>query len=79
MQGARQKCHHWEKTTGAQSNLESGEFEEVLLFGHFQQMVLNEGVHLGQKSSVSHGAGKVAEGDGVQGIHFRKQVVATNL
>lgn len=62
-----------------ESNLESGKFEEILLFRHFQQMVLNEGVHLGQKSSVSHGAGKVTKGDGVLGVHFGKQVVATNL
>lgn len=59
--------------------LEAGKFEEVLLFRHFQQMILDEGVHLGQNSGISHRAGKVTKRDGVLGIHLRQQIVATNL
>lgn len=74
-QRANQKsgCGSWSRY------LETGKLEEVLLLGHFQQMVLDEGVHLGQNSAVSHGAGEVPERDGVLGIHFRQQVVATDL
>lgn len=61
------------------AHLEAGEFEEVVLLGDVQQMILDVGVHLGQHTAVSHGAGKVTEGDGALGIHLRQQVVPTDL
>lgn len=59
--------------------LESGKFEKILLFRHLQKVVLDEGIHLGQNSSISHRASKVTKGNGVWGIHLSQQVITANL
>ena len=67
------------ETSGGSTHLEAGEFEEVVLLRDVQQMVLDVGVHYGQDAPVTHGAGKVPEGDGVLGFHLGYQVVSTDL